>query len=366
LQLCCAVFLVAACSSSPEKPKPAELGPSPALMGVRLAWTAKVGAVAFPVELRAWDQRVAVAGTDGTVVVLDTETGQDVWRVQVGEPLSAGVGSDGTTAAVVTQANTLVAMADGRVLWRQKLTAQTYTEPLVAGARVFVLTADRSVLAFDAKTGRKLWTQQRPGEALVLRQPGVILAVGDTLVLGWAGRMVGLNPSNGSVRWDVPLAVARGTNDIERLVDIVGGASREGGVVCMRAFQSRVGCVDAVRGTLLWSQAAQGASGLSGNPYAVFGIEADGRIQAWNRDNGSKAWSVDTLRYRELTAPASAGRAVVVGDQAGLVHVLSAEDGSPLNRLTTDGSPIAATPVLVGETLVVLTRQGGVFGFQPQ
>jgi hypothetical protein len=48
------------------------------------------------------------------------------------------------------------------------------------------------------------------------------------------------------------------------------------------------------------------------------------------------------------------------------VHLLSRQDGSVLNRLTTDGSGIAATPVLVGDTLVVVTRKGNVFGFQPQ
>jgi hypothetical protein len=135
------------------------------------------------------------------------------------------VGSDGKLAAVVTTANDVVALADGKVLWRQKLPAQVYAAPLVAGARVFVLAADRSVTAFDGQTGRRLWTQQRPGEALVLRQAGVILAVGDTLVVGQAGRLVGMNPINGSARWDAPIATPRGTNDIERLVDLVAGVS---------------------------------------------------------------------------------------------------------------------------------------------
>ncbi|HOK78185.1 MAG TPA: outer membrane protein assembly factor BamB, partial [Verrucomicrobiota bacterium] len=54
------------------------------------------------------------------------------------------------------------------------------------------------------------------------------------------------------------------------------------------------------------------------------------------------------------------------GDDIGLIHLLSVEDGSPLNRLTTDGSAIAATPVLAGDTLVAVTRNGGVFGFRPE
>ena len=57
---------------------------------------------------------------------------------------------------------------------------------------------------------------------------------------------------------------------------------------------------------------------------------------------------------------------MAVGDFQGHVHLLSRQDGSLLGRLSTDGSAVVAAPVLAGNTLVVLTRNGGVFGFQPQ
>ncbi len=358
--------VMAACSSKPERPKPAELAPSAALIGVRQAWTARVGEVNFPLQPQVSGSTLAVAAGDGTVAMLDAATGRDIWRAAAGAPLSAGVGSDGKVAAVVTTANEVVALADGKVLWRQKLAAQVYTAPLVAGARVFVLAADRSVSAFDGQTGRRLWSQQRPGEPLVLRQAGVMLAVGDTLVVGQAGRLVGLNPLSGSARWDAPVATPRGTNDIERLVDLVAGVSRVGDTVCVRAFQASVGCVNTARGAVLWSRAANASVGVGGDDRNVFGTESDGRVVSWRRSDGERAWSSDRLQYRALTAPLAVGRSVVVGDATGLLHLLSREDGSPLNRLTTDGSAIAATPVLAGGTLVAVTRNGGVFGYVPE
>jgi len=60
------------------------------------------------------------------------------------------------------------------------------------------------------------------------------------------------------------------------------------------------------------------------------------------------------------------GRSLAIGDFAGVIHLLSREDGSLLNRLSTDGSPVAAAPVLVGNTLVAVTRNGGIFGFVPE
>jgi len=349
-----------------EKPKPAQLPANPSLVAVRPAWTARVGEVSLPLSVNVSGGAVALASSDGTVVSIDAATGRDLWRTSVRAPLAAGVGSDGKLAAVVTRANELVALSAGTESWRQKLAAVAYTAPFVAGGRVFVLTADRAVSAYDGQTGRKLWTQQRAGEPLVLRHSGVMLAVGDTLVVGLSGRMAGLNPLNGSVRWESPLASPRGINDVERLVDLVGQVSRVGDVVCARAFQANVGCVDASRGAVLWTKPANGAEGVHGDERLVFGTEADGKVVAWRRDSGERAWVSDRLQYRGLTAPLALGRSVIVGDSTGLVHMLSREDGSLLNRLTTDGSPVAAAPVVAGNTLVVVTRSGSVHGFVPQ
>jgi len=77
-------------------------------------------------------------------------------------------------------------------------------------------------------------------------------------------------------------------------------------------------------------------------------------------------WSHDRLLHRGLTTPVVAGPVAVVGDVEGLVHFLSLADGSTLLRLPTDGSPVVAPPALVGTTLLVVTRAGGLFALRPQ
>ena len=360
------VAVLGGCFGGATKPQPAELQPVSALVSARQSWNVRIGKVDFPLQPSVSGNSVAFASGDGTVALLDAQTGRDIWRVALGNPIAAGVGSDGRLAAVVTRDNEVVAIQDGRELWRQKLSAQAFTAPFVAGGRVFVLAADRSVNAFDAQTGRKLWIQQRPNEPLVLRQSGVMLAVGDTLVVGLSGRLAGLNPGNGSVRWEVPIASPRGINDVERLVDLVGRVSRDGDNVCARAFQASIGCVNAARGSLLWTKPANGLQGLAGDDRLLFGTEADGTVIAWRRTDGERTWSTERLRYRSLSAPLVAGRSVAVGDFSGFIHLLSREDGSLLNRLPTDGSPIAAAPVLAGNTLIAVTQNGGIYGFQPE
>lgn len=361
------VAVLAGCFGGVKKPQPTELQPVTALVSARQSWTSRIGPVNFPLRAGVAGNTVAVAGDNGTVALLDAQTGRDLWRLELKTSIAAGVGSDGKVLAVVTKTNEVVAMQGGRELWRQKLNAQAFTTPLVAGERVFVLAADRSLNAFDGQTGRKLWVQQRSSEPLVLRQSGVILAVGDMLVVGLAGRLAGVNPVNGSILWEAPIATPRGINDIERLVDLVGNTSRVGDVVCARAFQASIGCVSTSRGNLLWAKPANGLQGIHGDDRLLFGTEADGTVVAWKRTDGERVWSSERLRYRGLTGPLVAGRSVVIGDATGFIHLLSRDDGTLLNRLTTDGSAIVADPVLAtGNSLVAVTRNGGIYGFQPE
>jgi outer membrane assembly lipoprotein YfgL len=335
-------------------------------MAATLAWSVQLGPTHAMLVPRAVAGRVFVANAGGTVAALDAATGQDIWRINLAQALDAGVGTDGQMAAVITQGHDLVALRDGQEIWRVRLPARSFSAPLVAGQRVFVLTADRTVRAFDGQTGASLWVQSRPAEPLVLSQTGALLAVGDTLVAGLAGRLVGLNPINGIVRWDVPVATSRGTNEVERLVDVVGPVSRVGNSVCVRAYAAAVACVDAGAGTVAWTRTAQGTTGLHGDNRWVFGTETDGRVRAWQRVDGETGWNMDRLKYRSLTAPLVAGRVVAVGDADGFVHLLARDDGSEMTRLTTDGSAIETAPVLAGDVLLVQTRNGGVYAWRPQ
>ena len=359
--------LVSACSSGPQRPEPAPLEAVQATQPATGVWRLALGPMDPLILPVTQGQQVVLANAAGVVHALNAGSGVVLWQVSVGGTLSAGVGADAERAAVVTSENELVALNAQGVQWRVGLPARVFTAPLVAGGRVFVLAADRSVWAFDGQTGRQLWQQSARGtEPLVLQQPGLLMAVGNTLVAGISGRMVGMDPLNGRVRWDVPLARARGINEIERLVDVVAGVGRVGDEVCVRAFQSAVGCVDAASGRLQWSQVADGATGLDADAERVYGTESNGRVRAWQRASGEAAWSVDRLLHRGLTAPLAAGRSIVIGDAQGDVHLLSGKDGSLLNRLSTDGSAIVGTPLLLGETLVAVTRNGGVFAWRPE
>ena len=360
------VAMLAACAGGAEKPKPKPLEPVSAPIAGRVVWNQRLDGVAFPLAVAVNGSVFTVAANDGTVLAVQSDTGREIWRGSAGGKLSAGVGSDGRFAAVVTRDGELVTFEAGKVLWRKPLGARVTTAPLVAGERVFVLGVDRAVHAYDALDGRKLWSLRRTSDPLSLSQGGVLAAFKDTLVVGQGQRMAGVDPLQGTVRWEVPIATPRGANEIERLADLVGPAVRVSDTICARAFQSAVGCVNAERGNLVWSKNVGGTDSIAGDAQFVFGADASDRLTAWRTAGGEVAWTSEALMFRGLSAPLSVGKTVVFGDAEGTVHWLSRDSGQAQLRLATDGSPVAAPPVVAGSTMLVVTRSGGLFAFRPE
>lgn len=352
---------LAACSSAPDRPRPAALESLPATATASQAlWSQRVGSADFPLRLAVADETVVAASSDGEISAWDLSTGKSVWRGSAGARLAAGVGSDGRFAAVVTRDNELVVLDAGKPAWRHTLKSRTVTPPLVAGERVFVQGVDRAVHAFDVLDGRSLWTYQRSGDPLTLLQPGLLQPVGNTLWVGIGPRIVAIDPDTGASKQELVVAMPRGSNEVERLADLVGGSGRVDNALCVRAFQTSVACLQAslMAPSLRWSRPHNGNNGVAADPAIVVGADASDRVTAWRFGSGDVLWRSERLTHRGLTAPALLGRWVVLGDDEGYVHLLSREDGRTAFRLSTDGSAIHTPPVVVSGVLLTVTRAG--------
>jgi len=356
--------VLAGCAA--ERPRPASLEPLTPRIAGRVAWQLRLAPIGFPLSVAAREGRFIAAADDGTVVALEAVSGREIWRAQVGARIAAGVGSDGRFSAIVTRDHQLVVLDGARIAWRAPLPGRVLTAPLVAGERVFVLAVDRSVQAFDVLDGRPLWRQERAGDPLALSQAGVLLPYRDELVVGFGPRLAALDPLSGTVQWEVPLATLRGTNEVERLADLVGPAVRVGSRVCVRAFQAVVACVDVERRSLVWSRATGGSQAVAADDRVVVAAGTSDRLSAWRLDTGSLLWSSDKWLHRGLAGGLIVDSTVVLADNDGLVHFLDKETGVALLRLSTDGSPAVGAPVRLGTTVLLTKRSGWLVAIRPQ
>jgi len=371
--------LLAGCSSMSSmnpfsakvEPKnvPSALVEFKATMPVKNVWTVSVGAskgyVFSPVFAR---ESIFTAAADGSVSKISVADGITQWRIKAGTPLTAGVGSDGNTVAVVGEKGVLFAYdADGKLIWQAQASSEVLSAPVVGGGLVVIRSLDNRIAAYEVSSGKRKWAVDRPNPSLTLRSaPGMIIAGPTVLVALPGGRLLSLSLANGGARWEVAIGDPRGATELERIADVSGFPAIYGRDVCATAYQGRVGCVDIVSGAGRWSKKLSSQAGLGIDDRHVYAVDDSGAVYAYTREGGQSVWRNDKLAHRGLSTPIALGHHVAVADSQGYVHFLSREDGSFANRLSSDGSPVLAAPLLAGSKLVVQTSSGTLFAIEAQ
>lgn len=363
-------LFVAGCSSlnpfsskAPARNVPAELQEVRASFPVKTVWSVSIGnAGAYFFSPAPAGDSIYVAATDGSVARIDAGTGAVRWRTNAGATLTAGVGADAQTVAVVGSEGELIALdANGNKRWSSRVSSEVWSAPAVGQGLVIVRSIDNRIAAFDAQTGERRWVVQRPAPALTLRSaPGLEVVDQTAIVALPGGRLVSLVLDNGGARWDVAVGDPKGTTELERISDVSGAPVIAGNDVCAVAYQGRVACFDLRNGTPRWARELSSEVGVGVDERFVYVADVKGSVTAFTRDAGVSAWRNTQLTNRKLSAPAPMGQAVAVGDFQGFIHFLSRDDGAIVARVATDGSQVQSAMAVADRLAVFQTKSGSV------
>jgi outer membrane protein assembly factor BamB len=348
----------------------AQMAPLPALtnsVAVSTLWQANVGnsrqAVFSPAV--AGDS-VYAAAYDGAITRLDGGSGKELWRIDAGERLIGGVGSDGKLVVVGSSKGEVLAFdANGTAQWKAQVSSEVLAAPQVADDVVVVRSADGRIFGLDAKDGKRKWYYQRSTPALTVRSPvGISISRGVAYAGFAGGKLVAINLNNGAVRWEATVALPRGATELERVTDVIGLPAVSEREVCAVAFQGRIGCFDLATGQAVWGREMSSTSGLSLDARFAFVSDDKGAVHALDRIGGTSVWKQDKLRLRNLSAPLALGQEIVVADIQGYVHFLARDSGAFVGRVATDGSPVSTNPVMLPNGgFLIQTRNGGLYAF---
>ncbi|MBZ0104197.1 MAG: outer membrane protein assembly factor BamB [Sulfuricella denitrificans] len=327
-------------------------------------WQAGIGSAGDYVFTPAvLDGSVFAAGHDGKLARFDVESGKQLWRVETGRKLSAGVGVGSGLVMVATRKGEVLAYdLDGKSVWESRVSSEVLSAPQAAEGVVVVRAADGQIYGLDARDGKRKWVYQRALPSLAIRShAGVVVSRGGVFAGYAGGKLVALSLSNGILGWEASVAQPRGATELERIADVTSQPVVDGSNICAVAYQGRVACFELINGNLLWAREMSSVSGLSADASSLYVSDIRGAVHALDKSSGSSLWKQDKLFNRRLSAPVVIGKHVAVADLEGYVHFLSREDGSFAARAATDGSAIAATPLSLGQSLLVQTRNGGLF-----
>ena len=356
-------------SKSVPKIKPAQLPTFQPRAELARLWQASIGSSGEYVFTPAVvGERTFVAARDGALACLDN--GRQLWRINVGQVISGGVGASDKLVVVGTPKGEVLVFsaADGRPLWQARVSSEILAAPLVQGDLVAVRSGDARIYGFEAADGKRRWSYQRTTPALALRSNVGVVMTDKAVLAGFpGGKLVAVAHNNGAALWESTVALPRGTTELERIADIASDPMVKDGVVCAVAYQGRVACFDVDNGRQLWARDISSVAGLDVGNRAVYVTDDKGAVHAFDRNGGASLWKQDKLFMRGLTRPLVLGSRLAIADFEGYVHLLAEDDGAFVARQATDGSAITAAPQTIAgaaDRLVVQTRSGSVIALQ--
>jgi len=340
-------LLLAACSSSSEHAKPVPLEAIASPIEVRRVWDVELGdsegTFLRPCVL---EHAVYAASRKGSLVRIDPSSGKEVWRVQVSGGITAGVGSDGLTVAVVgPRGNVQAYDAEGKALWQVQAPSDVVAPPLVGHDLVLVRSTDQRITAYEAASGKRRWVFQKQQPPLALRTEADLALSGENVLVGFpGGRLGSIALSNGAGRWEAAVSEPKGATEVERLADVIGVPGLVEGDVCTASYQGRIGCFDARNGDLHWAREFSAGAGVAVSDDAVYGVDASSHVTGFKRTSGASLWQNAALANRGLSAPVIVGKLLATGDFEGRIHFLRREDGKLVGRFDAAGGRVISTP----------------------
>ncbi len=289
--------------------------------------------------------------TEGGSPARDNATGlalrpplDEAWQVDAD-------GAFGPAAALVADGVLVVVTRKGEVRGYdietgRKRAVVDFREP-VEGAAVLTRTmfyapvaaGKRTLIGYDFVKGQRRWALRAgPHEA------GLLLA-GDALVAaGMDGTVRGIDPADGTVRWNVTPDSAAGFYATPTLL--------APGLVAVADDRGRVTALDLDTGTERWTHAvgAPVYETLAASAGLLFVPTTRGRFVALDADSGEAVWEAEVGDEVKLSAPAVGDGLVVVGASDGRLRALGAASGEERWSFRADGN-FAAAPLLTPEVV---------------
>jgi outer membrane protein assembly factor BamB len=364
-----ALLAVAACGSKTKPDKPAPLVDFKSSLRVQRQWSAGVGGE--PKQRLGLGAAVAgdtvyLAGPKGTVEALQLATGKLRWRRDLRAPLAGGPGAGTDMVVVGSEKGEVIALAaaDGAPRWRVHVGAEILAAPAVAADVVVVRTVDGKLRGLDAKDGAQRWLMDQQLPRLTLRGNAPPVISGDLALAGFDnGRLVAVTLAGGATVWDTAISQARGSSELQRLVDIDSPVVTDGDDLFVVGFQGRVVRLARETGQIIWAKDLSSYRGLAIDGEFLYVSTAAGELVKLERSTGTELWRQSALLRRQLSAPVVYGGYVVVADLDGVVHWLKVSDGSFVARQSM-GSRVSSAPLHAGGLLLVESDKGELRAFR--
>jgi outer membrane protein assembly factor BamB len=279
----------------------------------------------------------------------------------------------------VTSGYRLVTALDantGKVIWQVKTDEPIHSAPNVSEGRVFAVTLDDQLLAFNTTNGQQIWNYQaiiEPARILMASSPAIS---GNTIVTGFgSGELIAQGAANGNDLWTQALSQSNRNNALSEIRDIAGRPVIYRGDVFAISHSGMFSAVDLRTGAPRWSLPVAGQMTPLPVGDVVYIVSESGQLICVARESGQVYWQQDlnapppittTRRGKPRRAkkvkkaywagPILASNQLILVSSNGDLEARDPHTGA-VEKIIKLGSPAMQSPIAAGSMLYVVTEK---------
>ncbi|MCH8163908.1 MAG: outer membrane protein assembly factor BamB, partial [Proteobacteria bacterium] len=305
--------------------------------------------------------KVFVADIYGNLEGIDATSGKTLWKSDADLTITGGPGASEKLTLIGSDEGDVLAYTSetGELIWQAKVSSEILSAPIEAYDIVVVRTIDGKIFGLNASNGSHLWIYDRTVPALTLRGTSNPVITGDIVIAGFdGGRLAAIELHTGKLIWETSISLASGRSQLERMVDIDSDPIIIGNDIYVATFQGRLASVTLESGRISWTRDISSYAGLTSDGQNIYITDDQSHVWALDRASGNSIWKQENLFARMVTAPATIGDLVVVGDLEGYLHWMDKSSGQFVARTRVSNSPIIAPPVAVEDIVYAYSSDG--------
>ncbi|MEC8331065.1 MAG: outer membrane protein assembly factor BamB [Pseudomonadota bacterium] len=315
---------------------------------------------------------IFAASENGTVLAVNLDSGDVLWRSRLDERLiTGGVGAGGGLVIVGSRDAEVIALdqSTGETLWIGQVTSEVVAQPIVNEEIVVVQTVDDKVTALDNVSGEQRWIYESTQPPLTLRGTSrPVFTPADTVIAGFSnGTLVSVSADDGVWRWEERVAVPEGRYDIDRVIDIDGDLVLDGNRIFASSYQGNLIALDVATGRIVWGlQDASSYHGITQGFGNLYYCNDESHVVAVRDESEDIVWCNEDLQHRNVTAPTAISNYVAVADFEGYVHLISQIDGRIVGRSRVDDDGVRANLLADRGRLITFGNSGTLAAYNLQ
>lgn len=335
----------------------------------------KQGGVPLTAQPVIADGKVFTIDTKSVIRAFHDQTGKEIWARKVRPEkedesvINGGLAVNGSTLYITAGYNEVVALnvADGKVIWRQSISAGSRAAPTVRDNRVFIKTLNNNIIALNADDGASLWEYEGVGETTGLLGTASPAADDQIVVAAFSsGDLVALRVENGSVVWSERLINSLQFQSSASLADIKGLPVIDGDMILAVSYGGKMIAVDKRTGLRLWTKDISSAETplVSGNYIFIYG--ANQNLMALEKTSGKILWIKQLPKYENpekrkdpilWTGPVMVNGSLLMTGSNGILSLYEIQKGDLIRRLDTKKTTMQH-PVISNGIMYLISQDG--------